>query len=253
MTTFVSSHIISYNLCVNRAGRDGLPAYSLLYFSKRDVSTFEYLARMKKSKQKDANVHALGALEKMVDYCTKTCCRRQYLLKFFGEKETDPKAVCQKSCDFCRNPEKVTRAIEASSCVNDFVFQKAAAKEWDGQWSAPHGDGDAEDDDDDDMDKVGLSKSNGLSLMGEDVADFGAPSSYSQNGTGGFSKASDILAKYEVRSGGFPTLTFCLGDETFHRLILVLSVHRHRRSGAWRRALVTENEESQQPTLCRRI
>ena len=153
---------------------------------------------MKKSKQKHANIHALEALVKMVDYCTKPGCRRQYLLRFFGEQNTDPKTVCQKSCDFCRNPEKVTKAIEAASCVNDFSFNTAREKEWDGQWSKPHGEDDIEDDD---FDKSLISKSNEISLMGEDVGQFsgGVAASRSQsNGRIGFAKASDILATFEV-------------------------------------------------------
>lgn len=162
---------------------------------------FEYLARMKKSKQKDANVHALGALEKMVNYCTNPGCRRQYLLKFFGEPNTDPKLVCRKSCDYCRNPEKVTKTIEAASCVNDFSFHTRAEKEWDGQWSAPHGEN--EDDlDNAGIDKSWLSKSSGLSLMGEDVEETASRASGNSlkraSGMLGFSKASDMLSKYEV-------------------------------------------------------
>jgi hypothetical protein len=173
-----------------------LPAYSLLYFSKGDVSTFEYLSRMKKSKQKDANLHALDALEKMVDYCTKPGCRRQFLLKFFGEPNTDPSTVCRKSCDYCRNPDKVTKAIEAASCATDFGFHTAAEKQWDGQWNGPH------DKDllDDGVDKARLLKSNGLSLMGEDVggADFESWAFAKKPSSVGFEKASDVLAKYEV-------------------------------------------------------
>ena len=184
-----------------RAGRDGLPSYSLVYFSKRDVSTFEYLVRMNKSKQKDASLHALDALEKMVDYCTKPACRRQYLLRFFGEQNTNPKMVCQKSCDFCRNPDKVTKMIEAASCANDFSFHTTTEKQWDGQWNAPHGDDDFNDDDDCVLDKIHQSKSQGLSLMGEDVdgPSFGSSLSGNRSGKAGFTKASDVLAKYEVR------------------------------------------------------
>lgn len=159
---------------------------------------FEYLARMKKSKQKDANINALNALEQVVEYCTKPSCRRQFLLKFFGEKKTDPKSVCQGSCDYCKHPEEVTKTIEAASCVNDFSFQTKTEKEWDGQWNAPHGD-DSDDLDDDDIDRSGLSESNGLSLMGEDVEEMPLRPMLRQLPTkaAGFSKASDVLAKYE--------------------------------------------------------
>jgi superfamily II DNA helicase RecQ len=171
----------------------------LLYFSKKDVSTFEYLSRMKISKQKDANMHALDALEKMVDYCTKPGCRRQFLLKFFGEPNTDPSTVCRKSCDYCRNPDKVTKAIEAASCANDFKYHTAAEKVWDGQWSEPHGE--SQDVTDDGADKARLLKSKGLSLMGEDIGmvDFEPAAAAAKKPAGfGFAKASDVLAKYEV-------------------------------------------------------
>ena len=72
--------------------------------------------------------------------------------------------------------------------------------EWDGQWNAPHGD---EDIDDDAMEKALFSKSNGLSLMGEDVEDTAFSSHTKQGGKVGFSKASDILAKYEVSGNGY--------------------------------------------------
>lgn len=164
---------------------------------------FEYLARMKKSKHKDANITALDALEKMSEYCTKPACRRQYLLNFFGESNSDPRSVCMKSCDYCQNPEKVTKTIEAASCVNDFSFQTKAEKEWDGQWAAPHGDDD-EGLDDDGIDRSWLLQSNGLSLTGEDVDNVLPNATY--HGIGqkaavkmGFSKASDVLAKYEAR------------------------------------------------------
>jgi len=138
----------------------------------------------------------------MVDYCTKPGCRRQYLLKFFGEKYTDPKTVCRKSCDFCQNPSKVTKAIEAASCANDFTFHSSVEQQWDGQWSNPHGDEDIDDDNFDD-EKVQLAKSQGLSLTGEDSESSFVHSFPRSRGSAraGFSKASDILAGYEVGGG----------------------------------------------------
>ena len=192
---------LTFRFFICRAGRDGLPAYSLLYFSKSDVSMFGYLARMKKSKQKDANIHALDALEKMVDYCTDPGCRRRYLLQFFGEQETDPKLVCRKTCDYCQRPEKVRKAIEAASCVTDFSFHTATSSEWDGQWGKPHGDDESENvnDSDDDFHESAGAKSQGLSLFGEEVDALSGDSSHVKpSGKVGFAKASDILAKYEV-------------------------------------------------------
>lgn len=123
-----------------RAGRDGLPSTSLVYFSNEEASRFRYLASLKK---KGAE-RATEALEKMSQYCLRPQCRRKYLLDFFGEAHTEPSSVCQKKCDYCKNPTGVSAAIEASSACSHFSFQTSSAPardcEWDGQWSAPHGD-----------------------------------------------------------------------------------------------------------------
>lgn len=73
-----------------RCGRDGLPAKSLLYYSKDDASKFAFIMR-KASERKETNgtktgstssdtERSLEGLRKMKDYCTKLCCRRQFLL-----------------------------------------------------------------------------------------------------------------------------------------------------------------------------
>lgn len=118
-----------------RGGRDGLPALSILYYSKDDASKFAYLVKMNadksakkkqgKGKQKNGFAlqqvdHSLVELEAMVNYCTKPLCKRQYVLGHFGEK-IDVNAVCKKTCDFCLNPSKVEREIQASECVSTVV------------------------------------------------------------------------------------------------------------------------------------
>jgi superfamily II DNA helicase RecQ len=170
---------------------------------------FDFLARMKQSKQKDANLHAVAAVEKMVDYCTMPTCRRQFLLRFFGERNTDPKSVCQKTCDFCQNPEKVRKSVEAASCVNDFSYEVAPDKEWDGQWDKPHGD--ADEDSDNEM-ELQSRRSQGLSLFGDEAGDSASQEALQVKPAAkiGFTKASDILAKYEVSSNYNVFLIYCL-------------------------------------------
>ncbi len=56
----------------------------------------------------------------MVDYCTKPGCKRKYVLNHFGEK-IDADSVCRKTCDYCRDPMKVQRAIQASECMSSVV------------------------------------------------------------------------------------------------------------------------------------
>lgn len=96
-----------------RAGRDGLPSFSLLYFSKSDVSKFQFLIQQQKSKDPNdrSKDRKLNALKKMTDYATGALCRRSYLLKHFGEP-CQAHQVCAKTCDYCSNPKRVAAAIE---------------------------------------------------------------------------------------------------------------------------------------------
>ena len=55
-------------------------------------------------------------LEGMIGYCTKPRCRRKHVLEHFGE-QFDATTQCQKTCDFCKNPEKVERDTNASECM----------------------------------------------------------------------------------------------------------------------------------------
>ena len=202
-----------------RAGRDGLPAHSLVYFSKRDASTFAFLARKQYESSKHENRESklkssLQALEKMVEYCTSPSCRRAFLLKHFtGMNECN--VECHKTCDYCNEPEKVERSIQAAAVVKDVIQQqrnysrkKQEQKEWDGQWVRPHNDdGEGEDRDfeaeyardwGDDID--GLRITGPASGTGGGGS-YGEPELHIDNkpkGKASFVKASSILDKYEM-------------------------------------------------------
>ncbi|KAJ1476616.1 hypothetical protein T484DRAFT_1824377 [Baffinella frigidus] len=97
-----------------RAGRDGEKATSLLYYAKEDSSLMQFLLNKDKEKpgggeakgdgQGGANSESLGAL---IDICEKAACRRRGILNFFGDKE----GVCQKGCDFCKDPKGVSNKV----------------------------------------------------------------------------------------------------------------------------------------------
>lgn len=140
-----------------RAGRDGKPAISLVYFSRDDANKFSFLIQKQEESGKNKDRKAIeaavkrkqDALQQVVDYCMTAHCRREYVLKHYGEKDTDPKTICRGACDFCSNPERVEKAINASDAMRAVGFQRkqasrkmTSAKAWDGQWSKPHGDGD---------------------------------------------------------------------------------------------------------------
>jgi superfamily II DNA/RNA helicase len=188
-----------------RAGRDGLPSQSILYYSPDDVSKFNYLIRMQgggggegnEGKMKDENLRRkLDQLDEMEKYCSKLKCRRNTLIEHFGGKPVS----CRKSCDFCHNPKKVEQALRSAKAIKDTRNQSTSAQvesAWDGQWSGPH---------DDDIggrfsdynEKDGLVVG-GLRVTGPLEVDPGGPEPEVKKGGGpvGFVKASSILAKYE--------------------------------------------------------
>lgn len=91
-----------------RAGRDGLPAHSLLYFSRDDVRNLRYVLSQDKSKQQ---AHKLSSFDLMVDYATHAHCRRKYLQNHFRSDSTSSDQKCQGMCDYCTNPSKVEKSL----------------------------------------------------------------------------------------------------------------------------------------------
>ncbi|MDO9539307.1 MAG: ATP-dependent DNA helicase RecQ [Methanocalculus sp.] len=80
-----------------RAGRDGRPSESLLFYSKQD---FEISKRLTEKEYTDTTACSirLKKLGIMQDWCESSTCRRRRLLSSFGE--VYPKARCE-SCDIC--------------------------------------------------------------------------------------------------------------------------------------------------------
>lgn len=108
-----------------RAGRDGFPSFSQVYYSKEDASKFQFLLN-KNNKSKgdslDPCPRDMTSLNEIIQYCTVPGCRRFRLLKHFGQSSADSKKLCNKGCDYCVNPDRVKRAIESAATANDFSF-----------------------------------------------------------------------------------------------------------------------------------
>ena len=98
-----------------RAGRDGEPSKSIVFFSFGDLKKIDFLIKQK-SDSSEQRI-AQQQLRQVVDYAEGTDCRRTIILRYFGERY---RGNCGR-CDNCLDPKPIEDwTIEAQkflSCV----------------------------------------------------------------------------------------------------------------------------------------
>lgn len=80
---------------IGRAGRDGMPSDTLLFYSDSDMVQLAKFAE--ESGERELQIEKLHRIE---HYATSPICRRRILLNYFGEAFDHD---C-KNCDICKNP-----------------------------------------------------------------------------------------------------------------------------------------------------
>nr|XP_029716283.1 Werner syndrome ATP-dependent helicase-like [Aedes albopictus] len=85
---------------IGRAGRDGLPACCVMYWSEEDFRKHEYL-REKNSHAIDQREQLLELSSKMRQYLKSKSCRRKFILNYFEGKKQTTLPARRDCCDNC--------------------------------------------------------------------------------------------------------------------------------------------------------
>jgi ATP-dependent DNA helicase RecQ len=108
--------IEAYYQETGRAGRDGLSADAWMVYGLQDVITLRKMVQESEADERHKQIER-HKLEAMLGLCELTGCRRQTLLRYFGEEGARP---CG-NCDNCLDPPATWDATEAArkalSCV----------------------------------------------------------------------------------------------------------------------------------------
>lgn len=105
----------SYYQEAGRAGRDGLESECILLHASQDVQIQRFL--IDQSSDRSRMTQELEKLQQMVDYCHTEKCLQEFILKYFGETETEPCGRCGNCLDSRTSVDVTEEAQMVMSCV----------------------------------------------------------------------------------------------------------------------------------------